>query len=252
MEIEELIDSLLAGKITKQEVLSQLKTIEDLGFAKLDFNRESRTGFAEAIFGEGKSLSQLRQITKAFLDAKKPLLITRLSNEVLKELCEEFKELSISEDAGILHWKPEKSILLPEGYISVVSAGTSDIAVAEEAALTAEHMGCRVERIYDVGIAGVHRLISNLDKIKESRAIVVVAGMDGVLPSLVGGLVKKPVIAIPTSIGYGANFNGLAPLLTMLNSCAAGVTVVNIDNGFGGGYAAALIHLNSASSQDKK
>lgn len=244
MEPEKFIDQLLSGKLKKKEALEELKSISDLGFAKLDLHREKRTGFSEVIFGAGKSVSHLKSIIKSLKSKNKPVLVTRIDKKNAVRLLKDFPDLNYHADVDILASEIKKAAEDHGLFISVISAGTSDFKVAEEAAFTAEFMGTSVRRFYDIGVAGIHRLFNEIEMIKQSCVIVVVAGMDGVLPSIVGGLVDKPVIAIPTSIGYGANFNGLAPLLTMLNACSSGITVVNIDNGFGGGFAAAQIVRN--------
>ena len=244
MKPEQLIDDLLSGQLNKKDALEELKSVVDLGFARLDLHREKRTGFPEVVFGAGKSFSQLKNIVKSLIEKNKPVLITRIAKKSANGLLKSFPNLNYHKDIDILASDLEKKEDSQQLFISVISAGTSDFKIAEEAAFTAEFMGTAVKRFYDVGVAGIHRLFNEMEMIKKSSVIVVVAGMDGVLPSIVGGLVDKPVIAIPTSIGYGANFNGLAPLLTMLNACASGITVVNIDNGFGGGFAAAQIIRN--------
>jgi NCAIR mutase (PurE)-related protein len=218
--------------------------IEDLGFAQLDIDRERRTGFPEVIYGEGKTAEQITAIFQKFMEHSDRVLATRVSKDKAEQIKQTIDGLSYHVEARVLTWFENDEARTPKGdeYITVVCAGTSDLPVAEEAALTAESMGCRVERVYDVGVAGIHRLFRRLELIRGSSAIVVAAGMEGALTSVIGGLVAKPVIAVPTSIGYGASFNGIAALLAMLNSCAPGVSVVNIDNGFGAGYNAALIH----------
>ncbi|WP_329609968.1 nickel pincer cofactor biosynthesis protein LarB [Microaerobacter geothermalis] len=223
--------------------------IEDLGFAKLDLGRKKRTGFPEVIFGQGKTADQLVKIFHSLKNKESRVLATRITREMADAVKDIHLDVHYHEIANILYWSKEP---LPnphvKGYIAVVCAGTSDLPVAEEAAVTAEVMGCTVQRFYDVGVAGIHRLFTHIDPIREADAIVVVAGMEGALPSVVGGLVDKPIVAVPTSIGYGAHFSGLAPLLTMLNSCAPGIAVVNIDNGYGGGSFAARILHNKYSS----
>lgn len=218
--------------------------VDDLGFAQLDIDREHRTGFPEVIFGEGKTAEQICAIFQRFMEHNDRVLATRVSKDKAEHIQGVIAGLTYHPDARVLSWvKPgTASVEKSAGYIAVVCAGTSDLPVAEEAALTAEHLGCRVERIYDVGVAGIHRLFRRLDVIRNATAIVVAAGMEGALTSVVGGLVAKPIIAVPTSIGYGASFNGMAALLAMLNSCSPGVSVVNIDNGFGAGYNASLIY----------
>ncbi|MEK3913456.1 nickel pincer cofactor biosynthesis protein LarB [Paenibacillus sp. FSL H7-0331] len=221
--------------------------IEDLGYAQLDIDRERRTGFPEVIYGENKSAEQVTAIFLKMMDHLDRVLATRVSKEKADFVQQAIPGITYHEDARVLTWYKDQAARMPktEGYIAVVCAGTSDLFVAEEAALTAENMGCRVERVYDVGVAGIHRLFRKLDVIRGANAIVVAAGMEGALVSVLGGLVSKPVIAVPTSVGYGASFHGVAALLAMLNSCAPGVSVVNIDNGFGAGYNAALIHKNT-------
>ncbi|MFA4888381.1 MAG: nickel pincer cofactor biosynthesis protein LarB [Candidatus Omnitrophota bacterium] len=212
----------------------------DLGFAKLDIDRKKRRGFAEAVYCPGKALCQLKKISFGLLKHKQDLLLTKLSKEGFAYLKKSLPALKYNKIAklGVLL----QSKAAPKGLVVVVSAGTADIPVAEEAAATTEAMHNRVERLYDVGVAGVHRLMSNSAILKKAHVIIVVAGMEGALASLVSGLVSCPVIAVPTSCGYGANFGGLSALLTMLNGCSPGVTVVNIDNGFGAGYFASLIN----------
>ena len=213
----------------------------DLGFAKLDTDRKKRKGFAEVVYCPGKSRQHLKEIAKKIVKSKEDLLLTKLDKSAFSFLKKSIPALKYNPLARIgFLLKKQKTI--SKGLVLVVSAGTSDIPVAEEAVLTLQIMGNRVEKLYDVGVAGVHRLMSNLEKLKNAQVIIVVAGMEGALASLVSGLVKTPVIAVPTSCGYGASFSGLAALLSMLNSCSPGVTVVNIDNGFGAGYFASLIN----------
>lgn len=213
----------------------------DLGFAKIDLDRQRRRGFAEAVYCPGKTKEYLKKISQQFIKNKQDLLLTRLDKGIFIYLKRSFPGLKYNSLArlGCLIQNPKKT---KEGLVVVLSAGTSDIPVAEEAAVTLEAMGNRMAKIYDVGVAGVHRLMHNMDVLKKAKAIIVVAGMEGALASLVSGLVRCPVIAVPTSCGYGANFGGLSALLTMLNSCSPGVAVVNIDNGFGAGYFASLIN----------
>ncbi|MFA5092982.1 MAG: nickel pincer cofactor biosynthesis protein LarB [Candidatus Omnitrophota bacterium] len=213
----------------------------DLGFAKLDTDRKKRKGFAEVIYCPGKDRAHLKAIVKRIIQAKQDLLLTKLDKSTFAYLKKTTPALKYNPLAKI-GYLLAKSKIISKGYVIVVSAGTSDIPVAEEAAQTLEIMGDRVERLYDVGVAGVHRLMNNIEKLRAAQVIVVVAGMEGALPSLVSGLVKAPIIAVPTSCGYGSSFSGLAALLTMLNGCSPGVTVVNIDNGFGAGYFASLIN----------
>jgi len=213
----------------------------DLGFAKLDIDRQRRRGFPEVIYCPGKAREYLKKICREFLKNKQDLLLTRLDKKTftyLKKSLPRLKYNPLARIAFILQ-KPKD---IKKGLVVVVSAGTSDIPVAEEAVVTLEVMGNKVQKVYDVGVAGVHRVIGSLEIIRKAQVIIVVAGMEGALASLVSGLVSCPVIAVPTSCGYGANFGGLSALLTMLNSCSPGVTVVNIDNGFGAGYFAGLIN----------
>jgi NCAIR mutase (PurE)-related protein len=215
---------------------------EDLGFAKLDNHRSIRRGIPEVIFGEGKTAEQLVAIGKRVLASGTNLIITRLDAAKAQIVKRKIRALVYHADARIGAVVKERMKASGQGVVMVMSAGTSDIPVAEEAALCAELFGNRVARVYDVGVAGIHRLTANLETIREASVLIVVAGMEGALPSVVAGLVDKPVIAVPTSVGYGASLGGLAALLGMLNSCASGVTVVNIDNGFGAALAATLIN----------
>lgn len=214
---------------------------EDLHFAKPDYDRQQRRGMPEVIYGAGKTAAQIAAIMRALNAAGQNAFATRVTPEQAAAVRSELPGVAYHETARILTCDV---VPLPErkGKVAVLCAGTSDLPVAEEAAVTAERLGAAVERIFDVGVAGLHRLLSRMERFADARAIVVVAGMEGALPSVVGGLTDKPVIAVPTSVGYGASFQGLAALLGMLNSCASGVTVVNIDNGFGAGVAAALIN----------
>jgi pyridinium-3,5-biscarboxylic acid mononucleotide synthase len=243
-DIHRLLEDVARGDLAVNEALSQLKHMpfEDLGFARVDGHRHLRTGFPEVIFGEGKTPKQALAIAERIVDQGGPLLVTRVSVEMGDELLQRFPAGTHSANARTFNMGEKTPQDQGRGEILVISAGTSDLPVAEEAALTAWLMGNRVERIFDAGVAGIHRLLSDQQTLERAEVLVVVAGMEGALPSVVGGLVDRPVVAVPTSVGYGASFGGLAALLGMLNSCAAGVTVVNIDNGFGAGYAAALIN----------
>lgn len=245
MEIEKLralLEEVKGGEIAVDDALQSLRTLpfEDLGFSKIDHHRQLRTGFPEVIFCQGKTVEHVKQISERILAAGHPLLATRAT----PDMYEAVKAIQPAARYNDLGRTISVSQSEEEGTpgILVVSAGTSDLPVAEEAAETVLMMGNSPERLYDVGVAGLHRLISNHEKLLTARVIIVTAGMEGALPSVVGGLVDCPVIAVPTSIGYGASFGGLAALLGMLNSCASGVTVVNIDNGFGAGYSASLIN----------
>lgn len=212
---------------------------EDLGFSKVDLDRAERTGFPEVIFGQGKTVEQVKAIFSRLMQAHGRAMATRVTLEMAESVQTEFPA-AVFDTATRLLTCGEADKRFP-GKVLVVSAGTSDLPVAEEAARTAEWMGCDVSRVYDVGVAGIDRLLAYRSDIQEARVIIVVAGMEGALASVVGGLARCPVIAVPTSIGYGAHMHGLTPLLSMLTSCASGVTVVNIDNGFGAGYSAAVM-----------
>ena len=245
MDIEKLralLEEVKGGEIAVDDALQSLRTLpfEDLGFSKIDHHRQLRTGFPEVIFCQGKTVEQVKQISERILSAGHPLLATRATPDMY-EAVKTIEPAARYNDLGRTITVRQSEDEGTPGIL-VVSAGTSDLPVAEEAAETALMMGNQPERLYDVGVAGLHRLISNHEKLLTARVIIVVAGMEGALPSVVGGLVNCPVIAVPTSIGYGASFGGLAALLGMLNSCASGVTVVNIDNGFGAGYSASLIN----------
>ncbi|PIQ87460.1 MAG: 1-(5-phosphoribosyl)-5-amino-4-imidazole-carboxylate carboxylase [Candidatus Omnitrophica bacterium CG11_big_fil_rev_8_21_14_0_20_43_6] len=213
----------------------------DLGFAKVDISRKKRKGFTEVIYCPGKDRRHLKQIAKTIISSSQDLLLTKLDKSTFSFLKKSIPVLKYNPLAKIgYHLSGPKA--LSKGLVLVISAGTADIPIAEEAAQTLLVMGNRVEKLYDVGVAGVHRLMSNLDKLRKAQVIVVVAGMEGALASLVSGLVKAPIVAVPTSCGYGSSFSGLAALLSMLNGCSPGVSVVNIDNGFGAGYFASLIN----------
>ena len=242
-EAIKLLEKFRAGGVGRDEVVRKFQAapVADLGFAQVDTHRALRRGFPEVIFGAGKTPAQVVKIAAKLLAREQRVLVTRVGPEHARKLCRRFKQAVHHELARCVTIERK---LLPKrpGVIAVVCAGTSDMPVAEEAAVTAEIMGNRVERINDVGVAGVHRLFGRLETIQRANVIIVVAGMEGALPSVVAGLVSKPVIGVPTSVGYGASFGGVASLLGMLNSCASGLTVVNIDNGFGAGYAASQIN----------
>ena len=242
--LTKLLERVRGGKITVERALERLRHLpfEDLGFAKVDHHRAIRQGFPEVIMGEGKAATQIAAIARAMQKRRVNVLITRLSSEKMSAVRKQIRGLRYHPGARAATWVGKLIRMRGRGLILVICAGTSDIPVAEEAALTGEMMGNRVERLFDVGVAGIHRLLENHDRLSSASVLVVVAGMEGALPSVVAGLVDKPVIAVPTSVGYGASFQGVSALLGMLNSCAAGVTVVNIDNGFGAGFAASLIN----------
>ena len=246
--LERLLSGVRSGRVTVTHALEQLRSLpfEDLGFASLDHHRSLRQGFPEVILCEGKTAAQIRDIAKALLKHHRPFLATRATPQVAALIKRINRHAVYHEAARIVAVRDAKRRL--QGHVLVITAGTSDVPVAEEARITAEVMGSRVETLYDVGVAGIHRLLGRHKLLTEANVIVVIAGMDGVLPSVVGGLVDCPVVAVPTSRGYGASFNGLAALLTMLNSCAAGVGVMNIDNGFGAGCLAHRINRLGAGS----
>jgi hypothetical protein len=241
-EIEKILQQFKSGQIEIEEVLGKLKHFpyDDLGFAKIDNQRHLRKGFPEVIFCQGKTLEQITKITKRIKETGGKIVATRAVPEVYQGIKKVIPEVTYFKEARIVAVEEEKKV--SSKFILVVSGGTADIPVADEAAVIAELMGNRVERLYDVGVAGLHRLLTNSKKILAANVLIVVAGMEGALPSVVGGLVDKPIIAVPTSVGYGASFKGFSALLTMLNSCAPGLAVVNIDNGFGAGYMASLIN----------
>ncbi len=250
-KLRALFEQVQRGSCTIEQALENLKAYpyESLnGFANLDHHRALRTGFPEVVFAEGKSPQQFAGIFQRLMLQNPRVLATRVDAELYAEIRDRLPDAVYHEDARVLFVDRDNSRQKNEGIV-VVSAGTSDIPAAEEAALTAEIMGNQVMRIYDVGVAGLHRLIDHLPALRKANVIIVAAGMEGALPSVVGGLVSAPIIALPTSVGYGASFNGLAALLGMLNSCANGVAVVNIDNGFGAGCLAAKINRLANSSE---
>jgi NCAIR mutase (PurE)-related protein len=223
----------------------------DLGFAKIDTDRKKRKGFAEVVYCPGKDRLHLKKIAKKIFASREDLLLTKLDKTTFSYLKKTIPHLKYNSLAKIGYYLSKPKTLTQDSVL-VVSAGTADLAIAEEAAQTLEVMGNRVEKLYDVGVAGVHRLMHNVDKLRKAKVIVVVAGMEGALASLVSGLVKVPIVAVPTSCGYGSSFSGLAALLTMLNGCSPGVSVVNIDNGFGAGYCASLINQQSGFKNKKE
>ncbi|CCO08665.1 nickel pincer cofactor biosynthesis protein LarB [Desulforamulus hydrothermalis] len=242
-QLRKLLEAVRAGQVPVEQAVEQLKCLpyEDLGYAKIDHHRHLRKGFPEVIFCQGKTVEQVAQIFYRLCQASEVNVMGTRATEVMYEAVKQLvPEAAYDSTARIIMRRRAQTYL--HGLICVCSAGTADLPVAEEAALTCELMGNRVERVYDVGVAGLHRLLDRIAILRRANVIIVVAGMEGALPSVVGGLLDKPIIAVPTSVGYGAGFHGLAALLAMLNSCAAGVTVVNIDNGFGAAYAAGLIN----------
>jgi len=242
-KVERLLEDVKAGKIGVADALRALKSLpyEDLGFATIDTHRDLRKGFPEVILCKGKTPEQIAQIVERLSSGTQCIMATKANREAYEAISNVRTDAIYYESAGMVLIGRRKGKTAKK-RILVVSAGTADLPIAEEAAVTAEAMGNTVERLYDVGVAGVHRLLGNREKLFQANVIVVVAGMEGALVSIVGGLVDKPVVAVPTSVGYGASFNGLAALLTMLNCCAPGVVVVNIDNGFGAGYFASVIN----------
>ncbi|MCJ8008454.1 nickel pincer cofactor biosynthesis protein LarB [Lederbergia wuyishanensis] len=246
--MEHILESVQKGELSVEDAMEKLKPQEELGYATLDLQREVRTGFPEVIYGEGKTSEQIFGIFIKLMEHHDKVLATRVSIEKAKHVLEKLRAnhptqtFYYHESARTLYWiNSTFQEKWKKGYVAVVCAGTSDLPVAEEAAITAELMGNKVERIYDIGVAGIHRLLNKARLIEDANVVIVVAGMEGALASVVGGLVSKPVIAVPTSVGYGASMNGIAALLAMLSSCASGVSVVNIDNGFGAGYFAATL-----------
>ena len=243
-KLERLLKNVKTGKILIDEAITHLKSLpfEDLGYARIDHHRSLRKGFPEVIWGEGKSPTQILSIMKELKRRGQNILITRLDGGKAKVIQKVFPKSQYYPRSKVLTYlihplKPEG-----KGTILVITAGTTDIPVAEEAVVTAQFMGNHVETLYDVGVAGIHRLLSERERLEAARVLIVVAGMEGALPSVVGGLVDRPVIAVPTSVGYGTSFGGVTALLAMLNSCASGIAVVNIDNGFGAGYMASLMN----------
>lgn len=248
-EIKKLLEDVAKGAISAEDAFIRIKTkpFEDLGFAKVDLSRKTRCGAGEVIYGAGKTAEQIVSIARALLESgEKSVLITRMAQDAAKTVSQSIQMQydKISRIGIVGEVKKDKATADNEnsGIVAVATGGTSDLPVAEEAALTAQFYGCRVCRIYDVGVAGLHRLLAHIEDLMSARVIIAVAGMEGALASVIGGLAAVPVIAVPTSVGYGASFGGLSALLAMLNSCASGVSVVNIDNGFGAGYLAAMIN----------
>ena len=241
--IKKLLEQVRAGRINVSEAADRLSNLpyEDLSFARVDHHRDLRLGFPEVILGQGKTTDQITQIADRILTNSSNLLISRTTDDVFAAVRRLAPDAEFHSDARMISVLRDRTEF-GDGVIAVISAGTSDIPVAEEAAITATAMGNRVSRVFDVGVAGIHRLLGARADFEAARVVIVVAGMEGALPSVVGGMVSVPVIAVPTSIGYGASFDGLAALLAMLNSCASNVTVVNIDNGFGAGFVASLIN----------
>jgi hypothetical protein len=242
-EVERLLKDVKKGETSIEDALEILKNFPytDLGFARIDHHREMRTGYPEIIYCAGKSVEQVREIFRVMSEKESNVIGTRANNEMYEAVRSILTDAVYYPVARIISLQKKKP-KVPESKIAIITAGTSDMPVAEEAAVTAELLGNNVLKIYDAGVAGIHRLVDKLPEIRNCRVIIVIAGMEGALASVVGGLVDKPVIAVPTSVGYGANFGGISALLAMLTSCSTGVTVVNIDNGFGAGFAASMIN----------
>ncbi len=242
-EVEKLLNDVREGNLSIDNALEVLKNFPytDLGFARIDHHREIRTGYPEIVYCAGKTVEQVKEIFRVMAEKENNVVGTRASQEMYDEVKSIIPEAIYYKMARIISVRKNKTIP-PESKIAVITAGTSDMPVAEEAAVTAELLGNDVIRIYDAGVAGIHRLVDKLPEIRKCKVVIVIAGMEGALASVVGGLVDKPVIAVPTSVGYGANFGGISALLAMLTSCSTGVTVVNIDNGFGAGFSASMIN----------
>jgi NCAIR mutase (PurE)-related protein len=244
--LRRLLETVQSGAVSIEDALTSLRDLpfEDLGFANIDHHRALRNGFPEVIFGQGKTVEQIVSIAERLCAAGARVLATRLETDAVSALCTHFPTAQPHPLARLVVIPASSAVPSHpvRGTVLVCAAGTADLPVAEEAAITAETLGSPVDRLYDVGVAGLHRLLDRKDRLFAASVVVAVAGMEGALPSVVGGLVRRPVVAVPTSVGYGAHFHGLAPLLTMLNTCASGVAVMNIDNGFGGGYYAHLIN----------
>lgn len=244
MDLRELLQDVKNNQINIDEALGKLKNLpyEDLGYANIDHHREIRNGYPEVIYCEGKSDDHILGIIEKMNEKGSNILGTRCRKETFEKIRVIYKNAEYEELSKILKIQNHEILHKGKGKIVIVSGGTSDIPVSDEAYYTAEFLGNEVERVYDVGVAGIHRLLNKKHILDEARVVIAVAGMEGALPSVVGGLIDVPVIAVPTSVGYGANFGGLSALLTMLNSCASGISVVNIDNGFGAGYLASMIN----------
>lgn len=244
IQLQTVLEQVRTGRLSVDHAIRKLRRLpyRDLGFAALDHHRSLRQGFPEVIFCEGKTKSQVVRIARELLKTDNALLATRVSPDIASAL-KRVTRRAVYHEAGRIVAVPPRQSSPRVGNVMILTAGTSDIPVAEEAKVTAEIMGSRVHTVYDVGVAGLHRVLDRQDELHAARVVIVVAGMDGVLPSVVGGLVDRPIVAVPTSQGYGAHFSGLAPLLTMLNACSSGIGVVNIDNGFGAGCLAHRINL---------
>lgn len=240
--LKNILQAVADGELSPSAAFNVLKGYEDIGFAKVDHQRSKRKGFPEVVFGEGKTSEQLTAIFQRLMTRHETILATRVQQDKGQAVSDVLPEVRYDPVSRTLLYMREKRKPRLSRPIGILCAGTSDLPVAEEAAVTAMAMGNPIKRFYDVGVAGIHRLLHHMEEIKTCTVLIVIAGMEGALPSVVGGLAHQPIVAVPTDIGYGANFQGLAPLLTMLNSCASGVTVVNINNGFGAAYSASLMN----------
>ena len=242
--LADILQSVADGQLAVPDAVNKLRhlSFEDIEFAHVDHHRSLRKGFPEVIFGQGKTADQVIGIMDKITRQEKILLVTRMEPEKADAVITRFPDAAYHPDARMIVWMREKPDVIGRGTILIISAGTSDIPVAKEAFLTAQAMGNRVETIFDVGVSGLHRLLSHQEAIQKASVLIVVAGMEGALPSVVAGMISRPVIAVPTSVGYGASLGGLTALFAMLNSCSSNVAVVNIDNGFGAGYVAAMIN----------
>lgn len=241
--IKNILNKVHSGALSPEDAYAQLKDLpyQDLNFAKIDHHREIRRGFPEIIYGQGKTEEHILQIAREILNKESSLLITRVDKSVFLKLQHDFPSVQFNLAARAIFFK-QRSTPKGKGRIIIITAGTSDIPVAEEACVTCDILGNDTERIFDIGVAGIHRILGEYEKIRKARVIITVAGMEGALPGVIAGITDVPVIAVPSSVGYGASFGGLSALLTMLNSCAGGIGVVNIDNGFGAGFLASLIN----------
>ena len=242
--LHDLLNHVAKGDLSVQKAIEKLGRLpfENIDYAHIDHHRSLRKGFPEVIFGEGKTESQIAGIMERMGEEEQIILVTRVSADKADAVCSRFPDAAYHADAKMIVWEKEAPAPIGRGTIMVISAGTSDIPVAREAVLTARAMGHRVDEVFDIGVAGIHRMFAHIERIREATVLIVVAGMEGALPSVVAGLVDKPVIAVPTSVGYGVSLGGLTALFGMLNSCSSNVAVVNIDNGFGAGYMAAAIN----------
>ncbi len=253
-ELKKILTNIYKNKLSPDDAMKQLQNLpyENIDFAKIDHHRELRSGLPEVIYSQGKSVTQLKKIIQSLRKANSNILATKLTGDAYKKLKISLPKNAEYNEQGQTLVIRRKKLSQSKGLITIITAGTSDIPIAEEAAVTAGLLGSKVETIFDVGVAGLHRLLDNIDQIKKARVLIVVAGMEGALASVVGGLVSQPIIAVPTSIGYGASFGGVSALLTMLNSCATGIAVVNIDNGFGAGCMAHRINILAEKNLEKE